>query len=249
MDDQQLLRYSRHIVLPTIDYAGQEKLSQSHVFIIGMGGLGSIVAPYLASAGIGQLSLADFDQVDLSNLQRQIIHRTSTIGENKATSASQQLAELNSTIQTIPITEKLNDDALIQQAKKADLIIDCSDNFATRFQLNRISVQTKTPLVSGAAIRFDGQVSVFHPQDPKSCCYHCLYDESALEEENTCSTTGVLAPLVGIIGSVQAMEAIKLLIHPNRPSSLNKLITFNALSSKWRTITIAKDPDCKICHL
>lgn len=248
MDEQQLLRYSRHILLPAIDYAGQEKLSQSHVLIIGMGGLGSAVAPYLAAAGIGQLTLADFDDVDLSNLQRQIIHRTSSIGQNKALSAAQQLAKLNSTIQITAITEQLTDTALTQYATKADIIVDCSDNFTTRFQLNRISVQTQTPLVSGAAIRFEGQIGIFNPQNPTSSCYHCLYDETALEEENTCSTTGVLAPLVGVIGCVQAMEVIKLLTLPSF-SSLNKLMTFNALQSRWRTMVLTKDPHCKICHL
>jgi len=244
MDDEQLLRYSRQIMLPEIGFEGQQKLLQSRVLIIGLGGLGSPAAMYLTAAGIGELVLVDFDQVDLSNLQRQIIHTSDSIGLPKVESARHTLAKINPDCQVHCINQQLEGEALIEQVEKADLVIDASDNFATRFALNEVCVATQTPLVSGAAIRMEGQVSVFTgaPGDP---CYRCLYGDT-IEVEQTCSENGVLAPVVGIIGSIQATEAIKVLTGAGTPLK-GKLLILDALHMQWRSLKLSADPDCPVC--
>ncbi len=245
MDDQQLLRYSRQIMLPEIGFEGQQKLLQSRVLIIGLGGLGSPVAMYLAAAGVGELVLVDFDRVDLSNLQRQIIHTSGSIGLPKVESARQTLTAINPECQIHCINQQLEGSALAEQVTKADLVIDASDNFATRFALNEASVATQTPLISGAAIRMEGQVSLFTgiPGDP---CYRCLYGD-AIEVEQTCSENGVLAPVVGIIGSIQATEAIKVLTGAGTPLK-GRLLILDALHMQWRSLKLSADPDCPVCQ-
>lgn len=244
MDDNQLLRYSRQILLPQIEVSGQEKLAQTTVFIAGLGGLGSPVAMYLAAAGIGHLILADFDRVDLSNLQRQIIHETSQIGQLKITSAQARLRALNPEVQTTLVAERLEPNVLETHVKKADVVVDCSDNFPTRFALNAVCVQQKKPLVSGAAQRFTGQVSVFLPL-PTSPCYRCLYTDEEGEGE-TCTETGIIAPLSGIIGSIQALEVIKVIL--NLGEVLNgKLLLLDALTMEWRSLKIRRDLACPVC--
>jgi molybdopterin-synthase adenylyltransferase len=244
MDDEQLLRYSRQIMLPSIGIEGQEKLQSARALIIGLGGLGSPVAMYLAAAGVGTLVLVDFDKVDLTNLQRQIVHTTERIGMPKVDSARQSLNALNPEIEIITIDQALEGEALSEQVSLADVVIDGSDNFNTRFALNAACRHHRTPLVSGAAIRLEGQVSVFTGQ-PGSPCYHCLYPaEGQLDE--TCSANGVLAPLVGVIGSIQAIEAIKLLTGAGEPL-VGRLLLFDALQMEWRTIRLKPDPSCPVC--
>lgn len=244
MEDDQLLRFSRQIMLPSFDIEGQEKLLESRVLIMGLGGLGSPVAMYLAAAGVGELVLVDFDQVDLSNLQRQIIHTTDRIGTAKVASARATLQGLNPECKVTTIERLLDKEGIDEQVAGVDLIIDCTDNFSTRFALNSTCVAHRTPLVSGAAIRMEGQVSVFtgQPGDP---CYHCLYDSESVVNA-TCSENGVLAPVVGIIGSIQANEAIKVLTGIG--STLNgKLLLLDALHMQWRTLTLRADPNCPVC--
>ncbi len=244
MDDEQLLRYSRQIMLPSIGIEGQEKLQSARALIIGLGGLGSPVAMYLAAAGVGTLVLVDFDKVDLTNLQRQIVHTTERIGMPKVDSARQSLNALNPEIDIITIDQALEGEALSEQVALADVVIDGSDNFNTRFALNAACRHHRTPLVSGAAIRLEGQVSVFTGQ-PDSPCYHCLYPaEGQLDE--TCSANGVLAPLVGVVGSIQAIEAIKLLTGAGEPL-VGRLLLFDALQMEWRTIRLKPDPNCPVC--
>jgi molybdopterin-synthase adenylyltransferase len=244
MDDEQLLRYSRQIMLPSIGIEGQEKLQSARALIIGLGGLGSPVAMYLAAAGVGTLVLVDFDKVDLTNLQRQIVHTTERIGMPKVDSARQSLNALNPEIEIITIDQALEEEALSEQVALADVVIDGSDNFNTRFALNAACRHHRTPLVSGAAIRLEGQVSVFTGQ-PGSPCYHCLYPtEGQLDE--TCSANGVLAPLVGVVGSIQAIEAIKLLTGAGEPL-VGRLLLFDALQMEWRTIRLKPDPSCPLC--
>lgn len=244
MNDEQLLRYSRQVMLPQIDVAGQEKLLASRVLIIGMGGLGSPVAMYLATAGIGHLVLVDDDKVELSNLQRQIAHGTPDIGLTKVESAKQTLLNLNPDIKITSYAERLNDKKLSSEIELADVVIDGTDNFTTRFAINDACVKNKTPLVSGAAIRMEGQVSVFN-KTPDSPCYRCLYKDEG-ELDTSCSTNGVLSPVVGIIGSIQAVEAIKVLL--NLGDILDgKLLLFDALHMEWRTLKLNKDPACAIC--
>lgn len=246
MNDDQLLRYSRQIMLPQMDIEGQQKLLQSHVLIVGLGGLGSPVAMYLAAAGVGTLTLADFDQVDLSNLQRQIAHSHSSIGLSKADSASQTLNALNPETQIHTIIHKLDGDELVSAVEKVDLVIDASDNFSTRFAINQACAKTRTPLVSGAAIRLEGQVSVFLHQRDDQPCYHCLYTDNQEDETATCSESGVLSPVVGIIGSIQATEAIKLLAGIGS-SLTGRLLTLDASTMEFREIRLRKDPACPVC--
>jgi len=244
MEDNQLLRFSRQIMLPAIGIEGQEKLLASSVLIVGLGGLGSPVAMYLAAAGVGELVLLDFDQVDLTNLQRQIIHTTDRIGVKKVESARQTLQALNPDCRISTIDRMLEPEEIAEQITKVDLVIDGTDNFATRFAINTACVANRIPLVSGAAIRMEGQVSVFtgQPGDP---CYHCLYG-SGSEVNETCSENGVLAPVVGIIGSVQATEAIKVLTGVG--TTLNgKLMLLDALHMQWRTLRLKADPSCPVC--
>jgi molybdopterin/thiamine biosynthesis adenylyltransferase len=244
MNDDQLLRYSRQIMLPALEYEGQQQLLNSRVLIIGMGGLGSPVAMYLAAAGVGHMVIVDFDVVDLSNLQRQIIHSTNTIGQPKTDSAWTRLNAINPDIQIDAINQMLEGEELLEQVRKADVVIDASDNFSTRFALNRACRAAATPLVSGAAIRMEGQVSVFSGQ-PGDPCYHCLYPEEG-QVGDSCSENGVLAPVVGIIGSIQATEAIKVLT--NIGSILvGKLMILDALHMQWRTLKLKPDPRCPVC--
>lgn len=246
MNDQQLLRYSRQIMLPDVDIDGQEKLLAARVLIIGLGGLGSPVAMYLAATGVGHLILADFDRVDLSNLQRQIAHTTDRIGYSKVESAAQTLRALNPDVQITAITQMLDAEALREQVAQVDLVVDCCDNFQTRFAVNAACVAARVPLVSGAAIRLEGQVAVFDNRQSDCPCYRCLYDEDS-EENTTCAANGVLAPLVGIIGSMQALEAIKLIV--GFGSSLaGKLLVFDARHSQWRELKLPKDPHCPQCR-
>lgn len=244
MNDDQLLRYSRQIMLPQIDVTGQQRLLDARVLIIGLGGLGSPVAMYLAAAGVGHLVLADFDTVDLTNLQRQIIHTTDRIGQSKVTSARQTLQQLNPEVLVKCIEERLDEDEMQRQVAKADLVVDASDNFETRFVVNTASVKTETPLISGAAIRMEGQVSVFSGQ-PGGPCYQCLYSSDGQVDE-TCSANGVLAPVVGIIGSIQAAEAIKVLVGTGTPLT-DRLLLVDVLHMQCRTLRLKADPLCPVC--
>jgi len=246
MNDQELLRYSRQILLPYVDVAGQEKIIHSRVLVIGMGGLGSPVAMYLAAAGVGHLVLCDFDQVDLSNLQRQIVHSTDSIGLPKVESARQALNKLNPNVKITAIEEKLSLEQLDEQMQLADIVIDASDNFETRFTINEYSFKHQTPLVSGAAIKMEGQLSIFN-QTKDSPCYRCLYKDDGGELAMTCSENGVLAPLVGIVGSMQALEALKLIV--GFGNSLDgRLLLFDAFSMEWRQMKLKKDPECPVCQ-
>lgn len=245
LNDDQLLRYSRQIMLPEVDIAGQEAWLNASVLIVGLGGLGSPVAMYLAAAGVGRLVLVDDDQVELSNLQRQIIHRTASLGQSKVISAQATLAALNPDVRVEAINSRLMGTALEQQVEEVDLVIDCCDNFATRFALNDACVKFKTPLVSGAAIRFEGQVAVFDSRREEAPCYRCLYRDGD-EESLTCSESGVLAPLVGIIGSVQAMEALKVLAEVGEPL-VGKLLLLDGRQMDWRTLKLRRDPECPCC--
>jgi len=244
MDDEQLLRYSRQIMLPQIDVAGQEKLLNSSALIVGMGGLGSPVAMYLASAGVGHLILADFDNVELTNLQRQILHSTDDIGRSKVDSAYDTLKKINPEITITRFKQKLEDVTLNDLVPQVDVIIDGCDNFETRFAVNRACVKNQKPLVSGAAIRFEGQVAVF-PNDGSSPCYHCLYKEEG-DELQTCSENGVLAPVTGLIGSIQAIEAIKVLLGLGETLT-GKLLVIDALHMDIRVMKLGKDPTCGVC--
>jgi len=245
MDDSQLLRYSRHILLPQIGIDGQQKLLGSRVLIIGMGGLGSPVALYLAASGVGQIVIVDHDRVELSNLQRQIVHTTAAIGQNKVDSAQRALKALNPEISITAINTRLDPDALDEEVHLADACVDASDNFATRFALNRACVTHKTPLISGAVIRMEGQVAVFRADRPDSPCYRCLYrDMDELAE--TCSQTGVLAPLPGIIGSIQATETLKVLLDVGEPLA-GRLLLLDAMTMEWRSVRLRKDPACPVC--
>jgi len=246
MQDDLLLRYSRHIMLPQVEYAGQETLTQSHALIIGAGGLGAPVAMYLAAAGVGTLTICDFDQVDLTNLQRQIIHTTAAVGQNKALSAQATIASLNPEVKVNVETTRLNDDALAARVVESDVVIDCSDNFATRYLLNQLCFRHKTPLVSGAAIRFEGQLSVFDFRHDESPCYHCLYPDVGDDQALRCADNGVFAPLVGMIGTAQAAEAIKVLLNIGQTMQ-GRLLLLDALSAEWRTIRLKKDPSCTVC--
>lgn len=245
MNDQQLLRYSRQIFLPQVDIQGQQKLLNSRVLLIGVGGLGSPVALYLAGAGVGKLTLVDPDQVELSNLQRQILHDGETIGLPKVESARRRLQTLNSEVEVQTIAHRLEGEALSAAVAQADVVVDGSDNFATRFVLNVACVREGRPLVSGAAIRMKGQVTVFDNRQPDSACYRCVFSEGE-DLEETCSETGVMAPLLGVIGSVQAMETLKLLVGIGE-SLQGRLLLLDALTMRWREIRIRRDPKCPAC--
>ncbi len=246
LDDAALLRYSRHILLPQIGIEGQERLLNACALVIGAGGLGSPAALYLASAGIGTLVLADGDSVDLTNLQRQILHRTSAVGLPKVLSGERTLAEINPGCRVIPLQERLNKVRLEEEVARADVVLDCSDNFATRHAVNRACVKSRKPLVSGAAIRFDGQIAVFDTRRAAAPCYHCLFPEAEEVEEVRCATMGVFAPLVGIVGATQAAEALKLIIGCG-DSLAGRLLLLEGLTMEWRSITVPRDPSCPIC--
>jgi len=244
MDDQSLLRYSRQILLPEIGIEGQQRLLDAHALIIGLGGLGSPVAMYLAAAGFGQLSLVDDDQVDLSNLQRQIVHNTPDIGTTKVDSARRHLQQLNPECRVHTHPRRLDEARMRAAIAEADIVLDCCDNFDTRFQVNRLCHASGTPLVSGAAIRWDGQVAVFlyGAGDP---CYHCLYGGGE-DEAQRCSENGVIAPLVGVIGSLQALEAMKVVCGVGEPLS-SRLLIFDAQRAQWRQLKLRADPGCPVC--
>lgn len=246
MNDDQLLRYSRHILLPEIDVAGQEAILGARVLVIGAGGLGSPAAMYLAAAGVGTLVLADHDTVDLTNLQRQILHSAESIGRLKVESGRDTLQRLNPHCRVEVIAQRLEGDALSGQIAAADVVLDCSDNFATRHAVNRACVRHRKPLVSGAAIRFDGQVSVFDLRRADAACYHCLFPEGEDVEEVRCAVMGVFAPLVGIIGAVQAAEALKLIVGCGEPLA-GRLLLLEGLSMTWRSVAYGKDPACAVC--
>jgi molybdopterin/thiamine biosynthesis adenylyltransferase len=245
MNDNQLLRYSRQIMLPQVDVAGQEKLLASRALIVGAGGLGSPAAMYLAAAGVGHIAIADHDVVELSNLQRQLLHRDSDIGRPKADSARDTLHAINPDIAITPIEAQLQGAQLTAEVSKAGVVLDCSDNFNTRFAVNAACVSQQVPLVSGAAIRLQGQVSVFDAGKADSPCYRCLYGDGD-EAEQTCAENGILAPLVGIIGSLQALEALKVLLDLGNTLS-GRLIVFDGLAHEWRTLQLQRDPACPTC--
>ena len=248
MNDQQLLRYSRHLLLNEVGVEGQERILGAHVLVIGAGGLGSPAALYLASAGIGRLTLADGDTVDLTNLQRQILHTQARVGQPKATSGQVALAEINPGVDVLAINGRLAGDALDAAVAAADVVLDCCDNFATRHAVNRACVTRKKPLVSGAAIRFDGQLSVFDPRRDDSPCYHCLFPEGEDVEEVRCAVMGVFAPLTGIVGAMQAAEALKLIVGCGT-SPIGRLLLLDGLSMEWRSVKFSRDPGCPVCAL
>ena len=246
MNDNQLLRYSRHILLPQIGYEGQDKLVNSRALIVGAGGLGSPAALYLAAGGVGQLTICDFDVVDLTNLQRQIIHTTQSVGINKAVSAQQTLFEINPEVIVETVQERSSEDAFKSLIQNVDVVIDCSDNFATRYALNRICFALKKPLVSGAAIGFEGQITVYDFRNESSPCYHCLFPDTGENSETRCADNGVFAPLVGMIGTTQAAEAMKLLLGIGT-SLQGRLLLLDALTMEWREIKLKRDKACKVC--
>ncbi|OEC38469.1 molybdopterin-synthase adenylyltransferase MoeB [Pseudomonas sp. 1D4] len=245
LSDEELLRYSRQILLPQIDVDGQLRLKQGRVLIVGLGGLGSPVALYLAAAGVGELHLADFDSVDLTNLQRQVIHDSASVGVLKVESAMTRLAALNPGVRLVPITRALDADSLAAAVAQVDVVLDCTDNFGTREAVNAACVAAGKPLVSGAAIRLDGQLSVFDPRRDDSPCYHCLYGHGS-EAELTCSEAGVVGPLVGLVGSLQALEALKLLAGFGEPL-VGRLLLVDALGTRFRELRVKRDPACSVC--
>ncbi len=246
MNDDQLLRYSRHILLDDISIEGQQQLLAAHVLVIGAGGLGSPVALYLGSAGVGHLTIVDHDRVDATNLQRQIAHSTARIGEFKAHSVLQAVAALNADVRVTPITARADDALLERLVPQADVVLDCTDNFATRHAINRACVKHKKPLVSGAAIRFDGQVAVYDPRSTDSPCYACVFPPSELPEETRCATMGVFAPLVGIIGAVQAAEALKLLCGIGQTLT-GRLLLLDGRRMQWDEMQLPRSNACAVC--
>lgn len=245
LSDQELLRYSRQILLPQIDVDGQLRLKQGRVLIVGLGGLGSPVSLYLAAAGVGELHLADFDTVDLTNLQRQIVHDSNSVGQSKVDSAMARLSALNPDVRLVPHARALDEDSLAAAVAAVDLVLDCTDNFGTREAVNAACMAAGKPLVSGAAIRLEGQLSVFDPRRDDSPCYHCLYGHGS-EAELTCSEAGVVGPLVGLVGSLQALEALKLIAGFGEPM-VGRLLLVDALGSRFRELRVKRDPACEVC--
>jgi molybdopterin/thiamine biosynthesis adenylyltransferase len=246
MNDEQLLRYSRHLLLEDIDVEGQEKLLKTHALIIGAGGLGSAVAPYLAAAGVGHITLVDHDDVELTNLQRQIMHTESTVGKSKVTSGKQFLQQLNSGIEIETIQSKANEALLDELLPSADIVLDCTDNFSTRQLINASCVKHLKPLVSGSALRFDGQVSVFDRRNAISPCYGCIFSPAETFEEVSCASMGIFSPLVGIIGAIQAAQALQVLIGFGEPL-IGRMLLWNARTTQIDQIRIARNPDCPVC--
>jgi molybdopterin/thiamine biosynthesis adenylyltransferase len=246
VDDQQRLRYSRHLLLNEFAEEAQERLLGAHVLVVGAGGLGSAALLYLASSGVGRITICDGDRVDLTNLQRQVVHRLESVGRPKASSAAATLATLNPDVRVEALEERAGPERLHALVRGADLVLDCSDNFATRHAINRACVASRKPLVSGAGIRFDGQVAVFDLRHADMPCYHCLFAEDANSAEERCATMGVFAPLVGVIGTLQAMEAIKLLTGVGETLA-GRLLLFDALASRWHEVRIQRDPHCRVC--
>lgn len=245
LTDDELLRYSRQILLSQIDIDGQLRLKNSRVLIVGLGGLGSPVALYLAAAGVGELHLADFDTVDVTNLQRQIAHDTASVGQSKVDSMQARLLAINPLVRLEAHRSALDADSLSSAVEAVDLVLDCSDNFGTREAVNAACVAAAKPLVSGAAIRLEGQLSVFDPRQASSPCYHCLYGHGS-EAELTCSEAGVVGPLVGLVGSLQALEALKLLAGFGEPL-VGRLLLIDALGSRFRELRVKRDPACAVC--
>lgn len=245
MNDAQLLRYSRHLLLPQVGIDGQQKLLDARVLVIGLGGLGSPVSMYLAASGVGHLVLADPDTVDLTNLQRQIVHSTETIGISKVKSAAQRLRALNPDVTLTELACKLEGDALAEQVRLADVVIDGSDNFPTRFAVNAACVRARKPLVSAAVTRFEGQVSVFRADHAGGACYRCLYEETG-EVGEACVQFGVLAPVAGLVGCLQATEAVKVIMGIGQPLE-NRMFVIDALTMECRVVKIQKDPSCPVC--
>ncbi len=246
MDDTQLLRYSRHILLAELGVDAQQRFAESHALIVGIGGLGNPVAQFLAAAGVGTLTLVDADRVDLTNLQRQILFDTQAVGRPKVEAARARLAAINPEVRVLTRSDRVGLSELKPLAAAADVVVDCSDNFATRHAVNRASVAAGKPLVSGAAIRFDGQIAVFDTRDRANPCYHCLFGEGDEFEETRCATMGVFAPLVGIVGAAQAAEVLKLLAGVGRTLA-GRLLLLDALTMQWREVRVAKDPQCPVC--
>ncbi len=247
MNDHELLRYSKQIMLPQIDVEGQQKIIDSTMLIIGMGGLGSPTALYLAAAGVGHLIIADFDQVELSNLQRQIIHRTADIGEDKVDSAKAKLLELNSNITVTVANEIMHSDNLASLIKDVDIVLDGTDNFESRFEINKACVECHKPLISAAVIRFEGQISVFKGYEVDQPCYQCLYSEEGNGRES-CVENGVLAPVAGLVGTIQALQAIKVLLGLGE-QLCGELLLIDGLDLSFRKVKIVKDSECPICSL
>jgi len=245
LTDEELLRYSRQILLQQVDVDGQLKLKNSRVLIVGLGGLGSPVALYLAAAGVGELHVADFDTVDLTNLQRQIVHDTGSVGQSKVDSALRRLAAINPEIKLVAHRSALDTDSLADAVAAVDLVLDCCDNFGTREAVNKACVAARKPLVSGAAIRLEGQLSVFDSRQPTSPCYHCLYGRGS-DEDLTCSEAGVLGPLVGLVGSLQALEALKILAGFGEPL-VGRLLLVDAMTTRFRELRVKRDPACRVC--
>jgi molybdopterin/thiamine biosynthesis adenylyltransferase len=247
MNDDQLLRYSRHILLDEIGIEGQQALLDASALVIGAGGLGSPAALYLASAGVGRIVLVDDDEVDLTNLQRQIMHATDRVGQPKVESGRKALLQINPGVEVVALRERAAGDRLAELVRAASVVLDCSDNFSTRHAVNRACVAARVPLVSGAAIRFDGQLSVFDPRSPQSPCYACLFPEDSGFEDVACSSMGVFAPLVGVIGAMQAAEALKLLIGI-KPSLAGRLLLLDGRAMEWTSIGIARNDACRTCQ-
>jgi molybdopterin/thiamine biosynthesis adenylyltransferase len=247
MDDSQLLRYSRHILLDELGLDAQAKFASAHALIVGLGGLGAPVAQFLTAAGVGTITLCDADRVDLTNLQRQILYATGDVGHPKVEAAAARLAAINPHVGLQLIASRVGAAELQTLTDAADVVIDCCDNFETRHAVNRACVAAGKPLVSGAAIRFDGQLAVFDTRDPASPCYHCLFGEGDALEESRCATMGVFAPLVGIVGATQAAEALKLLAGIG-DSLAGRLLLLDALSMQWREMRVPRDPECPVCR-
>ncbi len=246
MNDDQLLRYSRHVLLPQVGIEGQEKINGASVLVVGAGGLGCPAALYLAASGVGKLLIADGDRVDLTNLQRQIGHQTQSIGRNKANSLSETAGAINPTVELVALPRRLEGDELGQAVAAVDVVVDCCDNFATRHAVNRACVAAGKPLVSGAAIGFSGQLAVFDARAAASPCYACLFPEHGVEEEVRCADAGVFSPLVGVIGSLQALEALKLMAGVG-PSMSGRLLLFDGRATSMREVRVPRDAACAVC--
>jgi adenylyltransferase/sulfurtransferase len=246
MDDAQLLRYSRHILLDELGPDAQQKFASAHALVVGMGGLGTPAAQVLVAAGVGTITICDADHVDLTNLQRQILYATADIGARKVDAAAQRLGAINPEVRIERIAQRVGFEALVPLVAAADVVLDGSDNFATRHAVNRACVAVGKPLVSGAAIRFDGQIAVFDTRDARSPCYHCLFGEGEAIEEMRCATMGVFAPLTGIVGATQAAEALKLLAGAGE-SLAGRLLLLDALAMQWREMRVPRDPACPVC--
>lgn len=246
MNDDQLLRYSRHILLEEIGIEGQQRILDGHVLLIGAGGLGSPVALYLGSAGVGHITVVDHDTVDLTNLQRQIAHTLERVGQSKVDSLVQAVAAINPEVHVTPVVARADAALLDTLVAQADVVLDCCDNFTTRHAVNAACVKHRKPLVSGAAIRFDGQISVYDPRSPNSPCYACVFPSDDSFEETRCATMGVFAPLVGIIGSMQAAEALKLLSRTGA-SLAGRLLMLDGRSMEWHEVRLPRNPACAVC--